>query len=123
MPRRARLYVGSPFSAVPSKVMSPCSGRSCPQTQLKSVVLPAPFGPTRPMLSPARTSKEMLCTAWIPPKDLQTPTRLSSGSSAIGARCRHGRRLSVALERRHLLGEEQFLEPQRALAFLVLEHP
>ena len=52
MPSRARLYVGSPISGVPSKTMSPDSGRSCPQTQLNRVVLPAPLGPTRPTLSP-----------------------------------------------------------------------
>ena len=65
----------------------PHPARNCPQTQLNKVVLPAPLGPTRPTLSPGATSNVMLCTAWIPPKDLQTPRRLRSGStSAIGAR-------------------------------------
>ena len=68
-------------SCIPSKTMSPDSGRSCPHTQLKSVVLPAPLGPTRPTLSPGATSNVMLCTAWIPPKDLHTPRRLRSGSA------------------------------------------
>ena len=73
MPIRARLYVGRPNKGSPSKTMSPSSGRNWPQTQLNNVVLPAPLGPTRPTLSPGLTSKVMLCTALIPPKDLHTP--------------------------------------------------
>src|SRR5580692_4207588 len=118
---RARLYVGRPVNGIPSKMMSPASGRSCPQTQLNKVVLPAPFGPTNPTLSPGATSKLMVCTAWIPPKDLQTPWRRRSGStSAIGTGRRHGARLSIF--RFCLAGEEQPLETHRGAPLLVLEH-
>src|SRR6516164_2593926 len=81
--------------------MSPVSGRSCPHTQLNSVVLPAPFGPTRPTHSPGATSNVMLCTACIPPKDLHTPRSDKRGpASATGTRGREGAgelRLLVAL--------------------------
>jgi hypothetical protein len=87
MPSRALLYVGKPNNGFPSNTMSPSSGRNWPQTQLNSVVLPAPLGPTSPTLSPAPTSNEMVCTALIPPKDLQTPSIRRSGStSATGTR-------------------------------------
>src|ERR1700677_1463102 len=102
-------------------MMSPASGRSCPQTQLNRVVLPAPFGPTSPTLSPGATSKVMAYTACMPPKDLHTPWRRRSGStSAIGTIRRHGARLQIfgfGLTR-----EEQPLEPHRPSAFLVFEH-
>src|SRR5271170_2025782 len=118
---RARLYVGRPANAVPSKMMSPASGRSCPQTQLNKVVLPAPFGPTNPTLSPGATSKVMVCTAWIPPKDLHTPWRRRRGStSATGTRRRHGALL--AFFGFGFACEEQSLEPHRRSALLVFEH-
>src|ERR1700693_4593625 len=82
MPRRARLYVGRPRSEQPSNSILPSSSLSCPQTQLKSVVLPAPLGPTRPTLSPARTSNVMSCTALTPPKDFETLRSAKSGCSS-----------------------------------------
>src|ERR1700722_1204700 len=122
MPIRARLYVGMPVRWVPSKTISPSSGRSCPHTQLNSVVLPAPFGPTNPTLSPAATSNEMACTAWIPPKDLQTPCRRRSGSvSATGTRRRHGAFLQ--LFGLGLTREEQPLEAHGPPPLLELQHP
>src|ERR1700727_2938258 len=120
MPSRARRYVGMPDSAVPSNMISPSSGRNCPQTQLNNVVLPAPFGPTRPTLSPGATENEMLWTGSIPPKDLQTPCRRRSGStSAIGTN-RDG--LCFELLGFRLPGEEQAFEPRRRTTLLVLEH-
>src|SRR5882672_1923220 len=40
--------------------------------QLKSVVLPAPFGPISPTIWPGATSKETLSSATMPPKRTQT---------------------------------------------------
>src|SRR5580658_1798959 len=123
MPSRARLYVGRPTSDDPSNTISPFSGRSWPQTQLKSVVFPAPLGPTRPMHSPAWTLKVMVCTAWMPPKDLQTPRRERSGAvSAIDTRCRYGGRgVGQELLRRHLAGKQVPLEEGRRAPLLVLQ--
>src|ERR1700734_3389409 len=41
--------------------------------QLKSVVLPAPFGPIRPQIAPRGTSKETSSSAVTPPKRIVTP--------------------------------------------------
>ena len=41
---------------------------------LKSVVLPAPFGPMSAWISPARTSSVASLTARMPPKDFDTPS-------------------------------------------------
>src|SRR5574341_1711294 len=46
---------------------------------LKSVVLPAPFGPMMPSRSPARTSNETSRTAVSPPKRLVTRSSVSTG--------------------------------------------
>src|SRR5580700_7414472 len=122
MPSRARLKVGMPASDIPSNKISPWSKRSCPQTQLNSVVLPAPLGPTRPTHSPGRTSKPMLLTAWIPPKDLLTPVSLRRGAdSAIGVGGRDGACRAIPL-RGSRTGEEQSLEALGATALLEFEH-
>src|SRR5206468_1126096 len=54
---------------------------------LKSVVLPAPFGPMIPRRSPRRTSRLTARTAVRPPKRFVTPSSVSTGSpgsKAIG---------------------------------------
>src|SRR3954470_11677026 len=48
---------------------------------LKMVVLPAPFGPMRPLMSPSGTSNEAAFTARRPRKDLEIAR---ASSSAIG---------------------------------------
>src|SRR5215469_668823 len=45
-----------------------------------SVVLPAPFGPIKPTISPARTSSEASSTAFRPPNDLE---RLRTSSMSM----------------------------------------
>src|SRR5262245_31348040 len=50
----------------PSTVTVPALGLTMPQTMLISVVLPAPFGPSRAKISPRRISKLMRCSAWNP---------------------------------------------------------
>jgi hypothetical protein len=42
--------------------------------QLKSVVLPAPFGPIRPQIAPRATSKETSRSAVTPPNRIVTPS-------------------------------------------------
>jgi hypothetical protein len=39
---------------------------------LKSVVLPDPFGPIRPQISPGATSKETPSSATMPPNRIET---------------------------------------------------
>src|SRR5690348_10951494 len=51
---------------------------------LKMVVLPAPFGPIRPLMSPSGTAKEALLTARRPRNDLEMPRTSSSATRPPG---------------------------------------
>ena len=53
--------------------------------QLKSVVLPAPFGPIRPQMAPAATSKETSCSAVTPPNRIVNPLTASKGQERRSA--------------------------------------
>ncbi len=48
--------------SAPATSTLPELGRTIPQTMLIKVVLPAPFGPSRPKISPARTSNDTSST-------------------------------------------------------------
>src|SRR5947199_8814462 len=61
--------------------MRPAVGYRSPATRLKSVVLPAPFGPRIPRRSPGRTSRSTARTACRPPKRRPTPRRRRVGSA------------------------------------------
>src|SRR5262249_59394819 len=61
--------------------MSPASGASRPLTTSKSVVLPAPFGPIRPVIEPRATSRLAPSSACKPPKRFSTERTVSSGSA------------------------------------------
>src|SRR6266853_1452897 len=67
----------------PSHRTSPRSGSRKPLRTLKSVVLPAPFGPMMPRISPARTSKLTSNRAWRPRNALEIPR--TSRTAAPGA--------------------------------------
>ena len=53
---------------------------------LKSVVLPAPFGPMMPWMAPSATVRLTSSTALRPPKARTTPSSTSSGRPDAGAR-------------------------------------
>src|SRR6266568_3939125 len=53
---------------------SGASRQRCPETRLRSVVFPAPFGPMSPCTSPAPTAKVAPSTARTPPKARETPS-------------------------------------------------
>src|SRR5690242_14002865 len=57
---------------------------------LNVVVLPAPFGPIRPVIAPASTSRSTARTAWCPPKWTLIP-RVSSSAIVPTRSCRCGR--------------------------------
>ena len=80
IPSRARRYTGSFMRSWPANVSVPESGITWPHTQLKKVVLPAPFGPTMPTDSPTFTVTETSARAWRPPKRLEMCSATSSGS-------------------------------------------
>ena len=57
--------------------MLPSSARTKPLNTSKSVVLPAPFGPSRPRISPSRTSNETPSSATTPPNRFDTSCTVS----------------------------------------------
>ena len=66
-PIRATLNDGMPESDLPSNVHLPVSGLSKPVSRLKSVVLPAPFGPMRAVIALRGISRWSTSTAVRPP--------------------------------------------------------
>src|SRR5712692_8739360 len=61
----------------PRKRTEPEEAVRVPDTQLKQVVLPEPFGPMRPRISPSCTSKETALSAVKPPKRLVSRVTVS----------------------------------------------
>ncbi|MCY1380930.1 hypothetical protein D9M69_687920 [compost metagenome] len=72
------------------KVTLPRVTGNTPLIRLKVVLLPAPFGPIRPMISPELTLKEMSLTATRPPNSLRMASTSSTTWPACG-RARVGR--------------------------------
>ena len=59
------------------------SGFMTPYNIRSVVVLPAPFGPSRPVMAPSRASNATLLTAWTEPKRFFSPsTRITAHHSA-----------------------------------------
>src|SRR6185369_5216236 len=69
-------------SRSPAISMSPESGATAPRSISRVVVLPAPFGPSRPTRSPARTVSEMSLTARRPLKVLTRWRACTTGSGS-----------------------------------------
>src|SRR4029453_18665668 len=70
---------GSPSRQSPPRRISPPSACVRPLITLKSVVLPAPFGPISPVIEPSRTESVQPESASTPPKRLVIPVTESSG--------------------------------------------
>jgi hypothetical protein len=64
--------VGQPVTSRPSTTTRPASGANIPLRMRISVLLPAPFSPTRAWISPARTSSDASRFARTGPNDLAT---------------------------------------------------
>src|SRR4051794_16165683 len=101
MPRRARWCGGDDEMSAPSRVTTPAWHRWTPETALKVVVFPAPFGPISPTTWPAWTSSETSSTAWCSP-NRTCSSRASSSATGPSFRGREGR--GQRLEGRHQLG-------------------
>src|SRR5574337_1113431 len=67
-PSLAMRSAGTPVTLLPSSSSAPELGPSTPLIRLNAVVLPAPFGPIRPTISPLCTSSDSSFTATSPPK-------------------------------------------------------
>src|SRR5215469_4913186 len=83
---------GRPAISWFSKAIEPALGRSVPAIKLKVVLLPDPFGPIRPRISPAATLNDTRLTARNPSKLLLTPLTEST-STPVAETPYRGRRL------------------------------
>ena len=70
----------------PKSVTVPPSGRSSPVTRLKSVVLPAPFGPIIHRRSPSATVRSTEAVTSRPPKDFVRLCTASAVDDAVTGR-------------------------------------
>src|SRR4029453_5074747 len=82
MPRRQTSDGRSPEVRSPLKKISPVVSGITPVIRLKTVLLPAPLGPTRPWIGPRATVIERSATASRPPKRRET---LRSSRSKAGS--------------------------------------
>src|SRR5580700_7472792 len=73
-----------PAISTPSKLIEPEVGTNVPESMLKIVLLPEPFGPIRPRISPCSTSNETLLTAVKPPKRFTSPFTVSTFGYSAG---------------------------------------
>ena len=83
-PKWARAVEVSPRMSTPSMRALPLSGVSTPYVKRRLVDLPAPFGPSKPVISPSRAVKDTSFTAVMEPK------RFTSDCASIMARAHLG---------------------------------
>jgi hypothetical protein len=83
MPRRQISCAGSPAISQSAKRTEPSLGRNVPEIKLKIVLLPDPFGPMRPRISPSTTSKLTRLTATNPPNRLVRPLTASIDQCSV----------------------------------------
>src|SRR6188472_4691973 len=91
-PSFARYRAGRLVTSSPKSSTVPADAGRSPQMTLKSVVLPAPFGPRIARRSPAGTSIVTSRTAWSPPKRRPTPRKRRAGT-AFGTDAASAKRL------------------------------
>src|SRR5690242_9256932 len=85
-PSRARWRAGRAVTSSPNSSTVPEDAGRSPAMTLKSVVLPAPFGPRIARRSPGAISRSTSRTACRPPKRRPIPRRRRIGSALGGAR-------------------------------------
>ncbi len=81
--RRTWWAIRPSIRSPPSRTL-PCVGRSSPTMTLRSVLLPAPFGPTTATMSPSSIPNVTPSTAGRPPKRFVTSSTSSSRSDLHG---------------------------------------
>src|SRR5437588_7964137 len=77
---------GLPAISRPWKRIEPAVGGKVPDSMLKIVLLPEPFGPIRPRISPLSTLKDTSLTAVNPPKRLINPLTTSTAARSSSKR-------------------------------------
>src|SRR6202008_96047 len=86
MPRLMMLCGARPAISAPSNRIEPAVGGKVPDSMLKIVLLPEPFGPIRPRISPCSTLNDTLLTAVKPPNRFTRPFTSSTATTPADAR-------------------------------------
>src|ERR1700704_2077040 len=123
-----------PAISAPSNSIEPAVGTSVPDSMLKIVLLPEPFGPIRPRISPCSTLNDTLLTAVKPPKRFTSPLTSSTAepplldvgllaavSGALG-QWQHGLALGLALRPHHIGLVIDILDDNRERALVLARH-
>ena len=87
---RLKTWARFPVRLTPSTLNIPAVGATIPLMTLKSVVLPAPFGPMMPMSSAGPTRNVTPDNAEIPPKRTVRPLNSTSASDMLAPSAPHG---------------------------------
>jgi hypothetical protein len=77
---RALARIGSATTSMPSMNARPASGRMSVVKTRTAVVLPAPFGPSRPTTLARSTVRSTPSSALVSPKDLCSPSANTAAS-------------------------------------------
>src|SRR3954468_22982615 len=102
MPSRARREGRVRDTFVPSIITRPPFGGSNPVMTLNNVVLPAPFGPMRPVTKPGRAEMLTPSSATLPPKRTVTSRTSSEGGGPFGAVATSGHTVELRSAHREL---------------------
>src|SRR5277367_6123247 len=79
IPRRHLRLTPDRVTSSPRNTTEPSDGRRAPERMFRSVVLPAPLGPTMPIASPAPTAKSTPSSTTRAPKRLWIPAAARIG--------------------------------------------
>src|SRR4051812_3477102 len=109
-PRRARLNGASAVMSSPSSNTTPDEGCSNPVTQLNNVVLPAPFGPIKPVIAPASAATSTDDNADAPPNFMPRPRHSRSDTADLRLR---GHDAERRIEHRPIGATEGPLQPDQ----------
>src|SRR3954466_161462 len=124
-----------PASSCPAKLIEPAVGTSVPDSMLKIVLLPEPFGPIRPRISPCSTRNDTLLTAVKPPKRFTNPSTVSTPEPPLTRllallvaergslrQRQHGLALRLALRPHHVRLVVDILDDHRERALVLPGH-
>src|SRR2546430_185231 len=125
----------TPEISAPSNRIDPAVGTSVPDSMLKIVLLPEPFGPIRPRISPCSTRNDTLLTAVKPPKRFTNPSTVSTPEPPLTRllallvaergslrQRQHGLALRLALRPHHVRLVVDVLDDHRERALVLAGH-
>src|ERR1700688_4772482 len=118
MPIRLRSHGFIAVMSRPSSRMRPPLGGNTPPIRLNSVLLPAPFGPRIPRISPASTERSRPSMTRRPPNARDNDDRVSMVGGSVAVTSSHGFSRALKRDVRDLaiIDDYQFQRPLLALA-------